>query len=393
MKKTAIIIPTTAGLRRVCSARFREELPVSLIRLDGSFTPFSQSQAAHQLVDGPLRHLAPDGHSFDLALDGDIEDGRSWELGFSTAWGFARFWPASLASNLDKAERLLWITGAIDMDLAPQAAAYFIADKLKLSQALFEQARQQGLEITVVAPPGLGSDDEAALSAMSDMGDIQVLRPTSLQSLFDALSGEDSTSQPGPRQTTPPAKAMDPTPQRDASTQAEPAEFGSAAMPQSTTNRLAQLALPMAGGLLLLTLVGLGLMWALAGRTQPLTLGLIAHHLVDDTKTCGDFIFGQANLSPAVQQDLQDGDSLALAAQGLCQIEIVNTSGQALSLGLPPALSALALHDMFRQEAKIPMVEGARLAVLVSAFPPKQRMAMSVSAASGAKGAFTLDFQ
>lgn len=386
MKTTAIIIPTTAGLRRVCSARFREELPVSLIRLDGSFTPFAQSQAAHQLVDGPLRRLSPDGHSFDLALDGDIEDGRSWEFGFSTAWSLARFWPEALSARPEDAERLLWITGAIDMDLAPQAASYFIADKLKLSQTLFDQARQQGQEILVAAPPGLGSDDEAALAALSEREDVQVLRPESLQALLDVLKGDAVAAEVAAGIDASAMQQGVDSPQIDPITADEFA-------PPRPPSRLAKLALPLAGGLLLLTLAGLGLMWAFAGRAQPLTLGLIAHHLTDDSKTCGDFIFGQAVLSPAVQQDLEDGGRLSLPAQGFCQLDIINTSAEVLELGLPSGLTSLALHDMFRQEGKILMVEGARIAVLVSAFPPKQGMVISANAASGAKAAFTLDFQ
>lgn len=156
---------------------------------------------------------------------------------------------------------------------------------------------------------------------------------------------------------------------------------------------LARIAQLIGGRLLLLTLVVLGPMWASVARAQPLTFGLIAHYLVDDTKTCGDVIFGQARLSPSVEHDMQEGDTLALAAQGLCQIEIVNTSGLPLSIGLPPALSEMALHETLREEGEVPIEEGAGLSVAVSAFPPKQRMVFSISTVSGTNGAFTLDFQ
>ncbi len=391
MKTTAIIIPTTAGLRRVCSARFREELPVSLIRLDGSFAPFSQSQAAHQLVDGPLRRLSPAGHSFDLALDGDIEDGRSWELGFACAWSFARFWPEALCAEPENAERLLWVTGAIDMDLAPQAASYFIADKLKLSASLFEQTRDLGLEIVVATPPSLGGNDEAALDDLANRDpNIQVLRPASLQALLDALEGtqrREAEAQANLQTRAAAVAASGPLPQT------VPIDERPAASQAARPSTLARTALPLAAGLLLLTLTGLGALWFFAGNPQPLTLSLIAHHLSDDKKSCGDVIFGQAELSPAVQTDMTSGDNIAISTEGLCQLEIINTSTTVLEIALPPALSRLALHDMFRQEGKIRMTEGARLAVLVSAFPPKQRMVMSASAASGAVGEFILDFK
>ncbi len=387
MTSTAILIPTTAGLRRVCSARFREELPLSQIRLDGSFTPFPQSQAAHQLVSGPLRGLSAEGLSFDLALDGEIEDGRSWELGFATAWSFARFWPDHLTGDVDQAERVIWVTGAIDMDLAPQAAAYFLSTKLALSADLFDAIDAKGQELWVIAPPKLGSDDEAALAALSAKGQARVLRPSHVQDVLEALGplNEPGIASPPPADhTTEPLPAASPEVPGSSSPLAP-----SHAKPAFGRPMIMALAL---GGLGLLAGVGL-LLWSLAPSPQAPQLGLIAHHLSEGDKTCVDLIFGQTQVVPGQAQDLDLSAPLLLTSQGLCQLELINPGPVALALSLPTALSRLAVHDLYRNEAKIDMPAGARLTISLSAFPPKQQVVMMADSEAGTQGQFIIDFQ
>jgi hypothetical protein len=375
---TAIFIPTTAGLRRVCSARFREELPLSQIRLDGSFTPFVQSQAAHQLVSGPLRGLDAGGHSFDLALDGDIEDGRSWELGFATAWSFARFWPAQLCKTPEEAERLIWVTGAIDMDLAPQAASYFIGSKLALSTQLFDQAKLRDQELWVVAPPGLGSDDEAALAGLEAEGFARVLRPKHLQELLDVLGGS-APALDAPKTHSVPVPTAAPDPEQ-------------ATQPPGL--RLPPPAIWVGMGLsALLALGAAAAFWLMSPRSPAPQINLIAHHLSDADKSCFDFVLGGAALTPAPAQALSTTQALALTAQGLCQIEVINPGDQTVSLRLPSALSRLAVHEIYRSEAEIRLLAGGRLTISFSAFPPSQHMEISAQSPAGSQVAFVLEFQ
>ena len=189
MRRLLVVVPTTGGpaiLRRLAP---RAGLPVSAAFADGDYRPlpWSADYARLSAPGGPIARAlgeAPAPH--ELRLDRSFDAGRSWETPVEAAHlliarGF------ELTDDPGSAEVVLWATGAVDLDLAIISGDYAVAEKLDLSEALFEAAK--GAEVIVALPPATAED----FGALGAWPNAKVLRPTSAREIVEAF-GKDATS-------------------------------------------------------------------------------------------------------------------------------------------------------------------------------------------------------
>ncbi len=162
-----MVIPTTAGpliLRKITA---RPELPASCAFADGDYRPLPWSSDYARLIgpQGPLGRLISGVGTvaYEMRVSGSFDTGRSWEVPTALAH-LALSAGDTLTDDPDLAERILWATGAVDLDLAIIPNDYALLEKLHKSSELFARAPDAILDIRLPPGPGL----EAALVAARD---------------------------------------------------------------------------------------------------------------------------------------------------------------------------------------------------------------------------------
>jgi hypothetical protein len=163
-----VIIPTTAGPLIVRRLTARQALPASCAFAEGDYRPLPWSNDYARLVgpDGPLARRIPElgKTAYELRISGSFDAGRSWEA--PTALAHITVADGdTLTDDPALAERILWATGAVDLDLNVIPADYALIDKLNRSKTLFESAPQAALDIRL--PPG--REGEAACAHACSM--------------------------------------------------------------------------------------------------------------------------------------------------------------------------------------------------------------------------------
>ncbi|MEL6748543.1 MAG: hypothetical protein AAFO79_12150, partial [Pseudomonadota bacterium] len=187
--KIAVIAPTTGGLVQINGLKLRPRLQHSYVTMAGDFRPLGISADYHRLVAGPmaaeglLAEVADGGrHVYELSLSGDIDSGRSWELPTLVAHlahADGRLVPVAM-EGLEPAEvTLIWATGMVDPDLAPQTGDYAIATKTALSGAPLGSHR------------AAGGDVEVIVSSALPVGDLQHLRAWCADNGFQLTTVDD----------------------------------------------------------------------------------------------------------------------------------------------------------------------------------------------------------
>jgi hypothetical protein len=163
MARVLILVPTTGGPLIIRKLSPRPALPASCAFADGDFRPLPWSADYARLAgpDGPLaRHLPEaDRVPHELRMSGSFDAGRSWELPVVLAH-LALAGGDTLTDDPAQAERILFATGAVDLDLKVIPGDYALEAKLRQCEAVFRANPQAGIDIRL--PPG--SDIDAALA-------------------------------------------------------------------------------------------------------------------------------------------------------------------------------------------------------------------------------------
>jgi hypothetical protein len=147
------VIPTTGGPLVVTALRPRAGLPVSAAFVEGDFRglPWSGDYARLCAPGGPLSRVIPQLAPHELRLSASFDAGRSWEAPIALAHLLLAQGHACAARPAE-AEAIVWTTGAIDLDLAPIAGDYALADKIERTAALLDEVPATA-PIFAVLPP------------------------------------------------------------------------------------------------------------------------------------------------------------------------------------------------------------------------------------------------
>ncbi len=145
-----VVVATTEGPSTVL--RITEENPAvrSVVCLGRTTTTLPISRAYDAFVRSPTGVVERAvGHpAFRIDVSAPIDDGDSWQLGLYLAHRLKA--AGRLAEDDVPADRLLWVTGAVDGDLAVRPVER-VADKRRRSADLFANA---GAGLLVVVPAG-----------------------------------------------------------------------------------------------------------------------------------------------------------------------------------------------------------------------------------------------
>ena len=153
MTKIAVYVATTAGPVRV-ERIVAEDAPLSQVYQGRNYRPLeplSGDYARFVAPNGPVaRALGPFATaSFRLELSGPIDSGYSWELGLFVAHGLAQ--DGSLAGTSDELDRVVLLTGRVDIDLKVGAVGH-IADKIAAAREFFDDFRRRAVPIALFLP-------------------------------------------------------------------------------------------------------------------------------------------------------------------------------------------------------------------------------------------------
>ena len=199
---TAVLLPTTGEIVRIAGIKMRPRLKASYAALAGDFRPLKLSGDYHRFASGPLLTILGDATGpFELSLTGEIDTGRSWELPTlvahlataanalvgAPALDATGALPSAEAGDTPRPARIVWATGKVDPDLAPQPDDYAIAQKCKLSAPLLAAYRTAGIEIVFIVPAGLDASDREALQALAAENGAPLHEAASLDDVAAAL--------------------------------------------------------------------------------------------------------------------------------------------------------------------------------------------------------------
>jgi len=147
-----VIIPTTQGPASVLRLTALAQAPRSVLRTQDDYRPLPPSSRYHAFIQpgGALAERIGLGNGqFELRLGAAVETGRSWELPVALA-----HWLDVQGHQLDhdRAELVIWATGALDNDLRVLAQDYHLATKLDRSQDLLNTWLDRAVPVLALVP-------------------------------------------------------------------------------------------------------------------------------------------------------------------------------------------------------------------------------------------------
>ena len=150
--RIAIIVPTTAGPSLIRKLRPLHTAPRSLVFTQSDYKPLEISARYNDFLQpgGPLAGaLGMEDTRFELRLSARVESGRSWELPVALAhWALAQ--GHEIVS--DKADMVIWATGALDSDLSIIAQDYHLDSKIAQSRASVAETLRPGGQALLLTP-------------------------------------------------------------------------------------------------------------------------------------------------------------------------------------------------------------------------------------------------
>jgi hypothetical protein len=163
--KIRVYVGTTEGPVQV-ERITREAAPQSAVCLGRSTKVLPMSTGYDAFVRPPSgvieREFGPfDAGGFRLDVSGAIGEGESWQLGVFVAHALAA--KGRLASPSDRPDRVIWLTGEVDNDLAVHAVSH-VRDKLLAARDELQAMTEMGVPLSLFAP-------EENCAAIADMAD------------------------------------------------------------------------------------------------------------------------------------------------------------------------------------------------------------------------------
>jgi hypothetical protein len=161
-----VLVPTTGDLNRVARIEAYPGLSHSFaVRLGSAERlPITKQYADFTLEGGPLAALGAPVKSglFRLWLAKDIESGASWQLPVTLAHLVVAL-GLRLAEAPEKADIVLWSTGAVDLDLHIVEHNYMLPAKVRCSKTALQEAVAAGKQIVALVP---ACEDAAPVRAL-----------------------------------------------------------------------------------------------------------------------------------------------------------------------------------------------------------------------------------
>ena len=163
--KVRVYVGTTEGPVQV-ERITREAAPQSAVCLGRSTKVLPMSAGYDAFVWPPSgvieREFGPfDEGGFRLDVSGPIGEGESWQLGIFVAHALAA--KGRLASPSDRPDRVIWLTGEVDNDLAVNAVSH-VRDKLLAARDELQAMTELGVPLSLFAP-------EENCAALADLAD------------------------------------------------------------------------------------------------------------------------------------------------------------------------------------------------------------------------------
>jgi hypothetical protein len=198
--RIAVIIPTTEGPASILRLTPLAQAPRSVLRTQDDYRPLAPSSRYHAFIQpgGALaERIGLGSGQFELRLGAAVQTGRSWELPVALA-----HWLHMEGHELDgdKAELVIWATGALDNDLRILAQDYHLATKFDRSQDLLKTWLDRAVPVVALVPEATLSPDDLVRARLSwhivtEFGEATAVVGT-------ALTGNEP-SKPGDRQGQP----------------------------------------------------------------------------------------------------------------------------------------------------------------------------------------------
>ena len=178
--KVRVYVGTTEGPVQV-ERITREAAPQSAVCLGRSTRVLPMSTGYDAFVRSPSgvieREFGPfDAGGFRLDISGVIGEGESWQLGIFVAHALAA--KGQLASPGDRPDRVIWLTGEVDNDLAVHAVSH-VRDKLLAARDELRAMTELGVPLSLFVP-------EENCAAITDMAD-QVIGVRACDQVLAAL--------------------------------------------------------------------------------------------------------------------------------------------------------------------------------------------------------------
>ena len=396
----AVLLPTTGEIVRIVGVKSRPRLASSYAAIVGDFRPLKLSADYHRFVTGPLTQILDPGAAggdgpFELSLSGEIDTGRSWEL------------PTLVAHLLNRAGRLVacpafdagdeegdddpldsdpptivWATGKVDPDLAPQSDDYAIKQKCALSKPQLEAWRDKGHRFRFVVPAGLPDDDRKEIAELAAAFRAPVSEAASLQAVADAI-GVDLTDvvagQVG----------------NAVATRNDQGQAGAAAVSPEATGRGS--AKPWPGRIIAAGAVAAivaGIAYVGAGPSGPSIFDgdsgqgrqgakampaiTMSRLFAEDRAGCINRIMVSAPLQEAAIAEGDSGFDVP-HADGLCGLRLRNSSGATLTLGLSAEFQPFTIRGDNALFRGVEVAAGDKIDLVFSRAPSTLSSTLSIS--------------
>lgn len=180
-----VVIPTTEGPATITDLLREPALPESIVVTSGGSEVSALSKAYSDFMaqsDGEIASPGP----WCLEFDRPIDTGESWQLGIALAHALARV--DRLAFNLADAEKVLWITGAVQLPQLRVNPVDHIDRKFATSTSLLTAAARAGKHITVVLPAAQEVDPQVIAQIRAAVGTTDLFQPQRLADIETHLS-------------------------------------------------------------------------------------------------------------------------------------------------------------------------------------------------------------
>jgi len=393
--RMAVLIPTTGEIVCIAGVKSRPRLASSYAAITGDYRPLRLSGDYHRFVSGPLTLIRPaqrgsqdtqgdlqGAHGpFELSLSGDIDTGQSWELPTLIAHLLTDVDrlapcppPAGQADALKiraatdgiggNAATIVWATGMVDTDLAPQPDDYAIAQKCRLSRPLLEGWKAAGHDFRFIVPRGLADADRAELAQLADAFSAPLIEAGNLGEVAGAV---------GVRL---PAEDVTPVGTKgDGGELHEPRQPPGPRQPPESSQRLGYYIGLATAALVALYFMASGvddIVGALGGRSETAAPGdVVAVHQLkaDNRQACIRHIMFAKPLREVTLPAAGDGYTID-PSNGLCGLRLRNVSSGSLELTLSSELQPFAIRGVNALFRGVSIASGEKIDLLFSQ-PPR----------------------
>ena len=173
-KNIAVYIATTQGLVRIYHIKELSGFPTSEITMLNDSMPLDSFSAQYNKFirpNGVIQKLydIDTTMKYHMEVDGDINDGQSWQLAVTIAHGLSL--QSRLCYNDDDIDHILWLTGKVNNDYSIHPVGH-IEQKLERSETLLHHYHHKHIPITLIMPDEGYTSPYATIKPATHLKDI-----------------------------------------------------------------------------------------------------------------------------------------------------------------------------------------------------------------------------